>query len=104
MIGKIIGFLIFFGVGVLFVVLGALAWKKEKINLFHDYHVDKVSEENKQAFCKLAGIGLIVSGAGMILTAVILTITDSVYSLLGFAVGFAVGLAMMLTAIKKYNR
>ena len=41
-VGKIIGVLIIGGVGILITVLGWLIWKKEKINLMHDYHVNKV--------------------------------------------------------------
>ena len=35
---------------ILFLVLGYLVWIKEKITLFHSYHYDKVTEENKKAF------------------------------------------------------
>lgn len=46
MIGAIIVGLI----GIVFVVLGYLLWKKERISLLHDYYYDKVSEENKKSF------------------------------------------------------
>ena len=92
------------GIGVLFIVLGWLLWKKERITLMHDYHCDKVTEENKPAFCALSGIGMICIGGGMLVTAVILGITDSAWSFLAFVVGFVVGLPMMIHAISKYNR
>ena len=72
--------------------------------LMHDYHVNKVSAENKTAFCRLSGIGLIVIGIGLLISAVILFVTDSAYSFLCFAVCFVVGLAMLITAGAKYNR
>ena len=104
MIGKIIGVIIVGVVGVIIAVMGWLIWKKEKLSLMHDYHVDKVSEENKPAFCKLSGIGLIVIGIGLLISTVILGMTDSAYSFLCFAVCFAAGLAMLITAGAKYNR
>lgn len=76
MIDKIIGVIMTGGVGVIFAVMGWLLWKKEKLSLMHNYHVDKVSAENRPAFCKLSGIGLIVIGVGLLITAVILGITD----------------------------
>lgn len=104
MIGRIIGVITTGGAGVIIVVLGWLIWKKEKLSLMHDYHVDKVSVENRPAFCKLSGTGLIVMGTGLLITAVILGITDSAYSFLCFAVCFAAGLAMLIIAGAKYNR
>ena len=104
MIGIIIGVIIIGGVGVIIAILGWLIWKKEMITLMHDYHFDKVSPENRPAFCKLSGIGLVVIGIGLFITAVILGITDSSYSFLCFAVCFAAGLTMLIAAGAKYNR
>ncbi len=104
MIAKIIGILTAGGVGVLLVVLGVLIWKKERLTMMHDYHVDQVSQEDKKAFCKLSGIGLIVSGTGLVLSAVLLGVTDSAWSFLCFAVSFPVGLGMLIAAGRKYNR
>ena len=103
-IGKIIGILIIGGVGILITVLGWLIWKKEKINLMHDYHVNKVSAENKQAFCKLSGTGLVVIGVGLLISGIILGLTDSPFSFLCFAACLVIGLAMLITAGRKYNR
>ncbi len=104
MIGLIIGVIITGGIGVLLIVLGFLLWKKEMITLLHDYHVDKVSPENRTAFCKLSGIGLIVIGLGLLITAVLLGITDSAYSFICFGVGFAVGLFALIVAGMKFNQ
>lgn len=104
MIGKIIGAGITGIVGVILLVLGILLWKKEMITLLHDYHYDKVSPENRAAFCRLSGIGLIVIGVGLLITAMILGLTDSAYSFLAFAAGFAGGLVLLIRAGAKYNR
>ena len=52
MAGMIVGVLVTGGAGILIAWLGWLVWKKEKLTLLHDYHTDKVSPENRPAFCK----------------------------------------------------
>ncbi len=104
MAGMIIGVLVTGGAGLLIAWLGWLVWKKEKLTLLHDYHTDKVSPENRPAFCKLSGIGLIVIGAGALLSAALLGLTGSAYSFVCFAVFFAAELAMLVKADRKYNR
>ena len=104
MLGRFIGSGVAGIVGVLFIVLGCLIWKKEKINLLHDYHVDKVSSENRKAFCTLSGIGILVIGISLVLTAVFLGFTESVRSFLFFAAGFTAGLVLLIIAGRKYNR
>jgi hypothetical protein len=104
MIGLIIGVIITGGVGVLLVILGFLLWKREMITLLHNYHVSNVSPENRRAFCKLSGIGLIVIGLSLLITAGILGITDSAYSFICFGVGFAVGLFALIAAGMMYNQ
>ena len=63
------------GIGVLaliFIYLGWLIWKKEKIILLHSYHYDKVSPSNKKLFCKISGWGVLLIGIGLLVTAIIL--------------------------------
>ena len=91
-------------VAVTLMVMGYLIWKKEKISLLHDYHYDKVSEEDKKAFCALSGGGVLVMGIGMFITAVIVGITDASWSFIAFAIGFFVGLGMLIYAGSRYNR
>ncbi len=50
MIGKIIGVIITGGAGVVLTVFGWLIWKKEKLSLMHNYHVDKVSMKTGRLF------------------------------------------------------
>ena len=95
------------GIGVLalvFIYLGCLMWKKEKITLLHSYHYDKVSPSDKKVFCKISGWGVIFIGIGLLVTAIIIGITDSALSFIAFALGFVVGLALLIYAGTKYNR
>ena len=95
------------GIGVLalvFIYLGCLMWKKEKITLLHSYHYDKVSPSDKKVFCKISGWGVIFIGIGLLMTAIIIGITDSALSFIAFALGFVVGLALLIYAGAKYNR
>ena len=90
-------------VGIICAVLGLLLWKKEKIGLLHDYHYDNVAEADKPAFCALSGMGVLAIGIGLLVTAVLLAVTDHAASFLAFAAGFAAGLGLLLYAGKKYN-
>lgn len=91
-------------VGIILVVLGYLLWVKKKISLLHDYHYDKVSEEDKDAFCTISGLGIFIIGLGFLVTAVIIGITNSPWSFIVMAVGFVVGLVFLIYAGLKYNR
>ncbi len=91
-------------IGLVLVAIGYLIWKKEKISLLHDYHYDKVSEENKKAFCSLSGQGILIVGLGLLVTAIILGITESVLGFIAFGLGFALGLALLIHAGNKYNK
>ena len=95
------------GVGVLalvFIYLGYLMWKKEKITLLHSYHYDKVSPSDKKIFCKIFCLGVIFIGIGLLVTAIISGITDSALSYIAIALGFIVGVVLLIYAGAKYNR
>lgn len=95
---------IFIGIlSIVFFTVGYLIWKKQKISLLHEYHYDKLSENDKKAFCKVSGLGFILIGVGLLVTAVVIGITNSAWSFIAFAVGFAIGLALLIYAGKKYN-
>ena len=94
------------GIGVLaliFIYLGWLIWKKEKITLLHSYHYDKVSPSNKKLFCKISGWGVLLIGIGLLVTAIMIGITDSALSFIAFALGFVAGLVLLIYAGVKYN-
>lgn len=90
-------------IGIIFVILGYLVCKKEKITLLHSYHYEKVSPGSKKAFCKISGFGIISIGIGLLVTAIIIGITDSALSFIAFTVGFVVGLVLLIYAGIKYN-
>ena len=90
--------------GVIFTAVGYLIWTKEKITLLHEYHYDKVRPIDQKAFCRLSGWGVISIGVGLLITAVIIGMTDSAWSFLAFAAGMASGIELLIHAGKKYNR
>ena len=95
---------IFIGIlAIVFLIVGYLIWKKQKISLLHEYHYDKLSENDKKAFCTISGLGVILIGVGLLVTAVVIGITNSAWSFIAFAVGFAIGLSLLIYAGKKYN-
>ena len=100
----ILGILITAAVGILCVIFGVLIGKKQKISLFHDYHYNKVTEENKAAFCALVGRGLLLIGAGILASAVLLGVTESALSFLAMVAGFIAGFGLIIYAGQKYNR
>ena len=91
-------------VGFVLIIIGYMVWKKEKISLFHDYHYDKVSEEDKKAFCTISGIGVVLIGICLFITSIIIGITDSMWSFIPFVIGFVAGLIMLIYSGIKYNR
>lgn len=90
-------------IGLIFIILGFLIWKKQKISLLHSYHYNKVNEENKKAFCAMSGIGVMIIGIGLLITGIIVSITDSPYAFISFAIGFVIGLIMLILAGLRYN-
>ena len=100
----ILGVAILTIVGALCVIFGVLIGKKQKISLLHDYHYNKVTEENKAVFCALVGRGLILMGAGILASAVLLAVTESALSFLAMAAGFIAGFGLIIYAGQKYNR
>ena len=98
-----VGSIIVAVIGIVFITLGYLTWKKEIITLFHSYHYDKVSPSDKKCFCKISGLGVIFIGIGLLVTAIIIGITDSALSFIAFALGFVVGLVLLICAGVKYN-
>ena len=89
-------------VGLICIVLGVLLWKKQMISILHDYHYKHVKQKDIPAYTKQIGIGLILIGAGILITGV-LNLIYSAYWWAALAAGFASGLIVMYKAQKKYN-
>ena len=95
--------IVLMGTGLVFIWLGLAIRKKQRINLMIRYHMDKVSEKNKQAYCRLCGIGLTVIGAGLILSGICMIFVQSLPTLIPMAAGLVSGTALLITAIARYN-
>ncbi len=89
-------------VGLLCIVLGVLLWKKQMISILHDYHYKHVKQKDIPAYTKQIGIGLILVGAGILITGV-LNLFYSAYWWVALVAGFVSGLIVMYKAQKKYN-
>lgn len=90
-------------IGLIFIILGLLIWKKQIISLLHNYHYDKVKKENKKAFCTISGIGIMIIGIGLLITGIVVSITNSSYTFIIFAIGFVIGFIMLIFAGLRYN-
>ncbi len=91
-------------VGAIIIRYGYIVWIKEDLTVLHDYHSNKLSEENKKAFCTIMGVGLILVGAGIAIYGILLSFSPSIKVLIPMAAGFVIGLVMMVYAILKYNK
>lgn len=100
----IVEFVLLLAVGIVFLVMGWLIWKKEKITLIHSYHCDKVSDANKGAYTALVGKGTLIIGVGILVTGVIDLMTQTGWGWIVFGVSFIVGLGFMIFAGIRYNR
>lgn len=92
------------GCSALFLYLGFLLWKKEKINIMHDYHYRKVREEDKKAYTGIMGKAMIVIGCGMATSGIIGAFIDSARSGIPFGIAFIFGIGMMIYGQIKYNK
>jgi len=94
-------FIVFFLVGILFFVLGMLIWKKQKINLIHDYHLYDIKDykgygdEMGKALCVLGGF-IAINGAIGAFVPIGVTLTI-------FFVGFIIIFVTMYFIQKKYS-
>ena len=104
-------FVWFIVIGVLFILLslifirlGLQIWKKQKMDLIISYHCDKVSEENKKAYCRLSGIGVFIMGIGFGLSGICSFLFRSVFIFIPMTVGLTAGTALLASAGIRYNR
>ena len=104
-------FIWFMMIAVLFVLLGLLffrlgwqIWKKQRMDLIISYHSDKVREENRQAYCTLAGIGVLLMGIGFLLSGIFTALNQSAFAFVPMAAGLVIGTALLAYAVIRYNR
>lgn len=55
------------GIGILFIVMSYFMIVHKKIQLLHAYHYKRVKEQDKNKVSVLSGIGLCVTGIGMVI-------------------------------------
>ena len=90
--------------GLIFIWLGYNVWIKQNINLIIVYHMDKVSEDNKPAFCRLSGLGLFVMGCGFIASGIWTIVSGALLSFIPMTVGIVVGIILLISTGVKYNK
>ncbi len=88
----------------LFIWMGLQIWKNQKMDLIISYHCDKVTEDNKRAYCALSGIGIFMIGVGFGLSGILAVVLRSVSVFIPMAVGLGSGIALLTAAVIKYNR
>ena len=98
----IFGAIIEFAVGVICVILGLMLWIQQKVSILHDYHYKNVKKEDIPAYTRQMGIGLIIIGAGIIITGLLNLVYSSLWWI-PLAAGFDLGLIVIYMAQKKYN-
>lgn len=101
----------FFAFRILFVLLGTvffkIGWqiyKNQRTDLIISYHLDKVSEENKQTYCTLFAIGLFIMGAGFLFSAIGTAFIHPVFVFTPMAFGLMIGAILLAVTVIKYNR
>lgn len=90
--------------GIVFIVLGMQIWLKQKMNLIISHHCEKVKEENKKAYCRNFGIGMIVIGIGFLLSAVCIPLLKTLFSFIPLTAGLVLGIVLIVYSIAKYNK
>ena len=96
--------ILFVLLSLIFIGLGWQIWKKQRMNLIISYHCDKVSEENKKAYCALMGIGVFIMGVGFGLSGICIVFLRSVSGFIPMTVGLLAGIVLLVSAGLKYNR
>ena len=99
----LIGLIVFLGVGILFLALGTVLWKKQRIDLVNAWHMRHVKKGDVAAYTKLMGLSLIAIGVGCVITGVVACIFENNLGWIALPVGFVVGFALIWKAQKKYN-
>ena len=96
--------LLFVLLGFIFIKLGLQIWKKQRMDLIIAYHHDKVSEGNKQVYCTLSGVGVLLIGCGFLLSGICTLSVHSFYAFIPMSAGLMLGIILLISASIKYNR
>ena len=106
MVGNIVAFL----VGVICMIIG-ISNTKGNISSLHEYHRDRVSEEDRVPFGKQVGTGTIIVGIGIMVFSVLSTVTlyteNNIFILIGTVLligSIIIGLTISFRAMIKYNK
>ena len=97
------GLMVFLAVGVLFLVLGTVLWKKQRIDLVHEWHTRHVKKEDVPAYTRLMGQALIAIGVGCVLTGLVACVLEQTLGWAAMPLGFAAGFALICKAQRRYN-
>ncbi len=89
--------------GLAFLWLGLAIWNKQRIDLIIRQHMDKVGDMNKQAYCKLCGIGVFIVGVGLIISGIWMLFTIDLFSLIPMTIGLAAGILLITISVVRYN-
>ena len=104
------GFIVSFIIGIILIVLGVVQYRGN-ISSLHSYHRNRVSKEDVNPMGKLVGIGTLIIGIGLCLSAIFNAIaiiveiqTFSVVGMILLGVSLTVGIIINFYAIIKYNK
>lgn len=89
--------------GVVFIVLGGFNMKGN-IASIHWYNRRKVTEEDQLPYCKLVGLGTIIIGVAMIVSALFQAAVGTNVGTAMMLPGILIGLILILVAQFKYNK
>ena len=99
----VIALIFMLALSLVFVVLGLLIWKKQRIDLIHEYHHTGVSKKYVPAYTRLMGIAMIVLGAGIGIGAAVEVLVDTFVGIALVLAAIVAAVVLMSRAQKKYN-
>ena len=89
--------------GIALIILGLLLWKKQKIQLLHDYHYKNVKQQDIKAYTRLWGTAMIIFGGCICPIGIIDTIFRSGIGWILFVIGIVICFMIGNKAQKTYN-
>lgn len=89
--------------GLAFLIIGWLLWKKRRIGLIHSYHYTFVKEKDKPAYTALMGKACLVMGLGCLLCGLLSLLARPAPGWAAFGAFFLIGILMMSKAQARFN-